>query len=189
MKAIKTKNYVMFLVYLLIIIVLFIFGILPYFNKLSANQSEYSQTKDALDLTLKKYTQLTELAKNEQEIKSTKEEVYKLLPDSEDTSDFVVKLEALAKDLSIPDYISSISTSQTTATTTKVSSQQKKQKDKKEISYSIGFSSNYSTIESFLDKLYDFPRFNTIKDINISGYNSDQDTLNFRTNGTLYYGK
>ncbi len=189
MKTIQTKNYILTLVYLVIIIALVVFGILPHVNELSANQSEYSETKNTLDATLKKYTQLAELAKSEQEILSVKEDVDELVPDDQNTSDFVVKLEALAKDLAIPDYISSISTNQASSTSATTSAAKKKEDSKKEISYSISFSSNYTTIESFLDKLYNFPRFSTIKNINITGYNSELDTLNFKTNGTLYYGK
>jgi len=188
MKTIQTKNYIVAVVYLLIIVGLIIFGVLPYINKLSANQSEYNQTRNKLDLTLKKYTQLVDLSKNEQEILSVKEDVFELIPDTENTADFVVKLEALAKDLFIPDYISTISTSQTVSTAKKTTAQKKKD-PKKEVGYSIGFVSNYTTIESFLDRLYNFPRYTTIKNINISGYNAEVDTLNFKVNGVIYYGK
>ncbi len=188
MKTVQTKNYIVAIVYLVIILGLLMFGILPYINKLSANQSEYSQTKEDLNLTLKKYTQLIELSKKEQEIVSIKEDIFELIPETQNSADFVVKLEALAKELSIPDYISSISTSQA-ASTTKKTSAQKKKDVKKEVGYSIGFASNYTTVKSFLDKLYNFPRYTTIKNINISGYNSEIDTLNFKVNGVIYYGK
>jgi len=188
MRSINTKNYITSIVYLLAIVALIVFGILPFIDKLSTNQANYSDTRKTLDSTLKKYTQLTELSKNEQEILSIKEDVYELIPNDSETANFVVKLEAVATDLSIPDYISSISTSQTATSNAKTAAQ--KQKDaKKEVSYSIGFTSNYTTIKSFLDKLYDFPRFTTIKNINISGYNSEQDTLSFKINGVIYYGK
>ena len=187
MKLINTKNYVVTVIYILIIVALIVFGIFPYINTLSANQSKYNETRDSLNATLKKYTQLSELAKNEQEIVSTKKDVYELIPDNEETADFVVKLEALAKELTIPEYINSISTSQIMSTSS--SSKTPKKDAKKEVSYSIGFTSNYTTIQSFLEKLYNFPRFTTIKNINISGYNSEEDTLSFKLNGVIYYGK
>lgn len=190
MKNIQTKNYILALIYLILITAIVILGIIPYFNKLSQNQNEYLKTKNELDSTLEKYMHLVELSKKEREILDIKADVFELLPDDPQTADFVVKLESLAKELNIPDYISSVSTSQeiySGTATQKTKTADKKQKNK--VAYSIGFNSNYLTIKSFIEKISDFPRFTTISSANISGYNPDTDTMNFKLNGTLYYGK
>lgn len=191
MKHIKTKNYVLALVYIVIIAALLVFGILPYFNNLTRNQSEYQKVRSDLNAALSKYTQLTKLSKDQQEINDIKDDVFELLPENPETADFVVKVEALAEDLSVPDYISSVSTSQETysGSTTAKKKSTASGTNKSEIAYSIVFKSNYTTVESFIEKLLAFPRFTAIQSINASGYDSENDTLNFKLNGLLYYGK
>jgi Tfp pilus assembly protein PilO len=195
--------------YLAVLILIIIFGIMPQYNSLNKNQKDLNQAKSDLNAAAKKRVSLEELSKDQAKIDQTKQTVFEYLPDSKNNSDFVVKVEALANQLSITidsfsftevktqtpaktDSSDSQSTSKSSSTSndsTAKTQTTKKEEPKNYSEFSISFSSEYGAMMQFIEKLETFPRFNSIDSITISGYDKKSGGLGLKITGRIFYGK
>lgn len=194
--------------YLAVLILAIIFGIMPEYNNLSKNQKDLNQAKSDLDIATKKRTSLEELSKDKTKIDQIKQTVLQYLPDSKNNSDFVVKVEALSKELSITidtfsftevkattpaktdtsESDSSKSTSSSSKSTTSTQTT-KKEEPKNYSEFSISLAADYGAIMQFIEKLESFPRINSIDSITVSGYDKSTGNLGLRITGRIFYGK
>lgn len=196
--------------YLAVLILIIIFGIMPQYNNLSKNQKDLSQAKSDLNAATKKRASLEELSKNKSQIDQIKQTVFGYLPDAKNNSDFVVKVEALAKELSITidtfsftevktqtpaktdssDNNTSSQKNTSSAPNSTTSAQTAKKEEPKNYSeFSISLSADYGAIMQFIEKLESFPRINSIDSITVSGYDKSKGTIGLRLTGRIFYGK
>lgn len=208
-QKIITKYLIYTGLYLAILILVIVFGIMPQYNNLSKNQKDLDQAKSELDIAAKKRTSLGELSKDTTNIDQIKQTVLQYLPDSKNNSDFVVKVEALTRELSITidtfsyteiktDAAPKTDTSEDTSNGQKDASDTsksttdaatKKEEPKNYSEFSISLSADYGAIMQFIEKLESFPRINSIDAITVSGYNKSTGKLGLRLTGRIFYGK
>lgn len=196
--------------YLSILVLVIIFGIMPQYGSLNANQEELAKARSDLNIATKKRASLEDLSKDQPKIDQIKQIVFEYLPDTKNNSDFVVKVEALAKDLSVTIDTFSFTevkvktpaktdTSENTDngkndqsnTSNSTSSAQttNKEEPKNYSEFSISLSADYGAIIQFIEKLESFPRINNIDSIIVSGYDKASGKLNLRLTGRIFYGK
>lgn len=186
-----TKHLIICAIYLIIIAIVIFVGVLPQYRNLTKKQEELGEIKTELNAISKKRTNLTKIAKEKGKIEQTKQTIYEYLPPNKDNSDFVVKVEALAKELSI--NISAFSFTATKEKTNTDKSAESKSTKKETVNnsseFSINFTTNFGSIIQFTEKLESFPRLNIVDTLAISGYDKTNDTLNFRLTGRIFYGQ
>lgn len=207
-----TKYLIYIGIFLAILVLIIIFGILPQYHNFVNNQKTLAQTKAELNSTAKKRVALEELSKDQTKIDLIKQTTSEYLPQNPENSDFVVKVEALAKELSITiktfAFIeektktpaktdtsesengtktakeSSATNSADTGKTTKPKAEPKNYSE-----FSIDFSAEYGATTQFLEKMESFPRVNSITSINISSYDPNTSTSGLRITGRIFYGQ
>jgi len=197
--------------YLAVLILIIVLGILPQYNNLAKNQKDLSGVKSELNVATKKRSGLEKLSKDKTKIDQIKLTALEYLPETKNNSDFVVKVEALAKELSVTvkafsftevkaqtkvlsDTSDTVTDSKTSAKSSSSDSQGssstvKKEVPKNESEFSISLSSDYGTVIKFIEKLESFPRINSVDSITITGYDRTSGNLNLRITGRIFYGK
>jgi Tfp pilus assembly protein PilO len=196
--------------YLAVLILMIVFGIMPQYNNLSKNQKDLNLAKSDLNTATKKRASLEDLSKDKSKIDQIKQTVFEYLPDSKNNSDFVVKVEALSKELSITidtfsftevktttpaktdssdNNTSSQKNTSSTSNSTTSTQTTKKEEPKNYSEFSISLSADYGAIMQFIEKLESFPRINSIDSITVSGYDKSTGKLGLRLTGRIYYGK
>lgn len=193
-----------------IIILVIVFGLTPKVNQLSKDQKDLSKAKQDLVDTTDKRTTLEQLSKDKPKIDAVNQTTLEYLPTSPDTSDFVVKVEAMAKELNVivgtfsftqaQETTKQTTTTEDTSSSTKNSSSTSSQESdtsnktsqkaapKDSAEFSIVVSADYGQVQQFLINLENFPRVNVVDTINISGYNQEKNTLTLKITGRIFYG-
>ena len=200
------RNLIMIGVYIAVIVSAVILGVTPKLTQLSTNQKDLQKAKQDLADTQDKRSSLEALNKDKTRIDTINAVTLSYIPENSNNSDFVVKTEALAKELSI--IISSFSftevkvetakktdTSEETASTTKKtetattdSKTTKKVAPQNSSEFTIIFTGEYGQIQMFLEKMESFPRLNIVDSINISGYNKEKNAMTLKIVGRIFYG-
>jgi Tfp pilus assembly protein PilO len=196
-KGTSAKIIVAVVVFLAILAALLVFGILPMTSKLKANQTDLANNAGDLEAAQIKYENLLGLKKNQAEMDKVQSVVMGYLPDDKNSSDFVVKIEAMAKELSL--IVPSLSVTEPAPAKAKKSSDDedsaassttKKQAVPQNIvDFTLTFSADYNTAQSFISRLMTFPRLCSLDSIAFTNYSPDSNTLSVRIVGKIYYGK
>ncbi|MFA7244512.1 MAG: hypothetical protein WC080_04490 [Patescibacteria group bacterium] len=210
MKFSIPKSYYVLSIYVLLIAAVIIFGIIPKINELKSNRIALEQNNAKLAKDEEAISNLSKYSKNKTDLDSVEKTVKNLLPDTQNSSDFVVQMEALGTDLSIvfptltitepvakkatpvqedekttsANKTSSESTSSTPSAATSTA-----KNSGTGIPFSTSFKTTYPGFKTFLQKIASFPRFTSLSSVNISGYSVDAGTLQFDLKGNIYYGK
>jgi Tfp pilus assembly protein PilO len=176
--------------------VVIFFGVYPEMSTFSDNQASLSETRAKLIEADFRLNELNVLSKDQNSIDETKRFVNDLLPDDKNTSDFVVKSEALTDNLSV--IIETFTTTASVPTTKKVNPDSEvatttKETPKKEggasVDFSITMNESYSTISDVIKKLESFPRMNVLDALYFSNYSTESNTIDFKAQGRVFYGK
>lgn len=195
MKSTNIKILITSSIFLIIIGAAIFFGVYPEMNRFSNNQAMLSETKAKLIEADYKLNQLNDLSKNQASIDETKKFVDDILPDDKNTSDFVVKAEALTDGLSV--IIESFTTSASTVTAKKpvaasdeeAAPAQTQKKQENSVEFNISMNEGFSTVYDVIMKLESFPRFNVLDSLYFSNFTTESNKLDFRAKGRIFYGK
>jgi len=198
MKSASIKIIITSAVFLLIIASLLIFGILPATGKLKSNQTDLAGIASDLEAAQTKYENLIGLKKSESETANIQDIVMEYLPDDKESSDFVVKVEAMAKELSLivptlsltePAPVKEKKTTGDEDSDSKTTTTKKQAAPQNVVDFTLTFSASYNTAQSFITRLATFPRFASLESVAFTNYSADSDTLSVRIVGKIYYGK
>lgn len=196
-------------IYVAVIILVVIFGLIPKLSELTKNQGDLEKSKHELADTTNKRTTLEQLSKDQTRIDLINNTTLQYLPKDSDSSDFVVKVEALAKQQNIiigtfsftqaptttpkttatdENSASAKSTSSSTSNTANTTSTTKKAAPQTSSEFTMVISAEYSQILQLLEKMESFPRVNVVDTINVSGYNKEKNVMTLKIVGRIFYG-
>lgn len=197
-------------IYIAVIVLIVIFGLVPKLSQLTKDQNDLTKAKQELVDTTDKRATLEQLSKDKSRIDLVNETTLEYLPQNPDTSDFVVKVEAMASQLNViigtfsftqvkettkktatdettsSSKSSSTTDSQETADSTSKTSQKATPQNSAE--FTMVVNADYGQIQQFLINLENFPRVNTIDTMNVSGYNKEKNTQTLKITGRIFYG-
>lgn len=194
-------------IYVAIIVLVIIFGLVPKLSQLSKNQNDLEKAKKELADTSDKRATLEQLSKDKARIDLINNTTLEYLPKDSDSSDFVVKVEALAKQLDVivgnfsfaevkTETVkktttdenttgSKNSTTDNTETTTKTT---QKAAPQTSTEFTMLITADYGKILQFLEKMETFPRVNVVDSVTISGYTKEKNTMTLKIVGRIFYG-
>lgn len=182
-------------------IAIFYFLISPKIKEVAENQTSLEDIGSQLTIATSELQQLKKIDKDKEGLSKTKEIVDGYLPDNGEASSFIVTLEHTASE--IPVIIDSLSVAETKAAATKSTSDSSDDEAKtgsatpktttktaeKSLDFSATLVSTQDNIITFLQRMENLNRFNTIESFSLGGYSADKGTLNLRIEGKAYYGK
>lgn len=195
--------------YVAVIVLLVILALIPKLSQLTKNQSDLAEAKHDLANTTDKRTTLEQLSKDKTRIDQINATTLEYLPQSSDSSDFVVKVEALAKQLDViigsfsfaevktdtvkkaattDENTTSTKNSATADTTTDTTKTTQKAAPQTSTEFTMIISADYGKIQQFLEKLETFPRVNVVDSITVSGYTKEKNTMTLKVVGRIFYG-
>jgi Tfp pilus assembly protein PilO len=194
-------------IYIAAIVLIIIFGLIPKLSELTRNQNDLEKAKHELANTTDKRTTLEQLSKDKARIDLINSVTLEYLPQNPNSSDFVVKVEALAKQLNViigtfsftevkaetpkkteseeSTSSSKKSTDDSSSTTTKATQKTAPQNSSE---FTMIISAEYGQILQFLEKMETFPRVNVVDSANVSGYTKEKSTMTLKVVGRIFYG-
>lgn len=196
-------------IYVAVIVLVVILGLIPKLSELTKNQDDLEKSKHELADTTDKRTTLEQLSKDQTRIDLINSVTLQYLPKDSDSSDFVVKVEALAKQLNVvvgtfsftqvkaeapkktdttDENTASKSSASNTKSTTDSSTTTKKAAPQTSSEFTMVISAEYSQILQLLEKMESFPRVNVVDTINVSGYNKEKNVMTLKIVGRIFYG-
>lgn len=192
-------------IYIAAIVLIVIFGLIPKLSQLTKNQSDLEKAKKELVDTTDKRATLETLSKDKPRIDEINNITLGYLPKTANPSDFVVKVEALAKQMNIiisnfsftevktttaakttneEDSTGKKSSTESTSTATKTT--QKAAQNSSEFTMIIN--ADYNQVQQFIEKMEAFPRVNVVDTISISGYTKEKNSMALKVVGRIFYG-
>jgi len=193
-------------IYISIIVLIVIFGLIPKLSQLTKNQSDLEKAKKELANTTDERTVLEQLSKDKARIDLINSTTLEYLPKNSNSSDFVVKVEALAKQLNViigsfsfseaktetvkktetEDTTSSKTSTSTSSDTTAKTTQKAAPQTSSE--FTMVISADYGQIQQFIEKMETFPRVNVVDSLTLSGYTKEKNGLTLKVVGRIFYG-
>jgi Tfp pilus assembly protein PilO len=180
-------------------ILIFYFLIIPKIDEIAKNQTSLEDIGSQLTIAQSEVQQLKKIEKDKEGLTKTKEIVENYLPDKGEASSFIVTLEHTSSE--IPVIINSLSVAESKATTTSKSTSDSSNAEnktgttnpakapEKSLDFSATLVSTQDNIITFLQRMENLNRFNTIESFSLGGYSADKGTLSLRIEGKAYYGK
>lgn len=192
-------------IYIAAIVLIVIFGLIPKLSQLTKNQSDLEKAKKELVDTTDKRATLEALSKDKPRIDEINNITLEYLPKTANPSDFVVKVEALAKQMNV--IISNFSFTEVKTTTPAKATNEEESTSKKtntentstatkttpkasqnSSEFTMLINADYNQIQQFIEKMEAFPRVNVIDTISISGYSKEKNSMTLKVVGRIFYG-
>jgi Tfp pilus assembly protein PilO len=171
-----------------ITLVIFIFAVSYFFvlrpliSEYRESQTVYADKSNEVATMDEKINLLQIKQKNRDEIDKMSREIDKLYPDSPETSDFIIQIEKLANEKGV--IINNLSISESKGSDTKKT---KDAKDSQGMTFSFDLSTSYNSLVDILRSLEHFERLTSLDNVNILSHNDD--ALNIKITGKIFYGK
>ena len=197
-------------IYIAVIVLIVIIGLVPKLGQLTKDQNDLNKAKQELVDTTDKRATLEQLSKDKTRIDLVNQTTLEYLPQNPNTSDFVVKVEAMASKLNViigtfsftqvKETTKKTTTDETTSSTKSSSSSDsqeatdsasktsQKAAPQNSAEFTMVINADYSQIQQFLINLENFPRVNAVDTISVSGYNKEKNTQTLKITGRIFYG-
>lgn len=177
--------------YIVVILSVVFFGLLPAIRSLKGNEDKLAKKQTELNQTYQKIETLQKDSKHPEEFSKISETVNNYWPDNLNVSQFIVQTEEMAKNNGLiienfsveePKTVKPAPTSNKTDSASKTA---KKAPDGAQFTFTS--KTTYNVVLNLIKSMENIARFNTVSMINLSG---DQDgQIDMRLTGKIYYGK
>lgn len=182
MKNIFQKTIVQVALYLVIIAGLAFFLLIPSAKDIISNKKAITEDRAKLNSLDAEIATLKKLSEEKAEIDQKTTTISKYLPDTLDSSSFIVETEGLARSLNL--VIASFSLSGGSSTTGK--SEEPAATGQPQSQFAITLTSSFSQALAFIEQLENLSRFNTVSSVSMSAGEGDQ--ISIQLTGQIYYG-
>jgi len=177
MKNMFQKTIVQVAFYLIVIICLIVFVLIPEAKGIALNKKAISNDKVELANLDAELTTLKKLSETSTEIEQKTAIISKYLPDTLDSSSFIVETEGLAKSLNL--VIENFSITGGASASSEDGTQPQSQ-------FTISLKSSFGQTLAFIEQLENLARFNTVSSVSLSAGDGDQ--ISIQLTGQIYYG-
>lgn len=185
------KTIITSVIYIAIFCLIFFFGLKPAISKSQTIKEKIVSNNTKIEANTSKIAAINNITKKQKDFDKMEETINNYLPDNLNSSQFIVEIEGLAKELNFnvdslsmsePTTAEKAAAAKTVKTTDKNASSSKSQKN----SFTLSGKTEYSSMVEFLSRMEKLSRLNTIDAIDIT---PEENTLNFKINGYIYYVK
>lgn len=184
------KTIITSVIYIAIFCLIFFFGLKPAISESKTIKDKITSNNTKISANSSKIEAINNITKKQKDFDKMEETVNNYLPDNLNSSQFIVEIEGLAKDLNF--NVDSLSMSEPTTAEKAAAAKTTKNTDKTAIGksqkngFTLSGKTEYASMVDFLSRMEKLSRLNTIDALDVT---PDENSLNFKITGNIYYVK